>query len=123
MNVLLVGIGGALGAMLRYGCVVAGARLIGTGLPWGVFFANVAGSFAIGLIAAFLLERAGTERIELFLMPGLLGGFTTFSAYSLDVVRLFNDGRVGEAAVYAAGSVILALTAAAAGLWLGRIAA
>ncbi len=123
MNILLVGIGGAVGAMLRYGCVVAGARLIGTGLPWGVFFANVVGSLVIGFAAAFLLERAGTERIELFLMPGLLGGFTTFSAYSLDVVRLFDDGRVGEAILYAAASVALALAAAAAGIWLGRAVA
>ena len=120
MNVILIGIGGALGAMLRYGFVVGGARLMGPGYPWGVFAANVVGSFVMGLAAALLLEKVDEPRIAAFLMPGLLGGFTTFSAFSLDAVRMFEDGRAGEAALYVLGSVTIAIAALALGLFIGR---
>lgn len=120
MNLILIGIGGAVGAILRYGCVTLGARLLGGAFPYGVLFANVAGSFAMGLAAAILMEKAGSTRFAAFLMPGLLGGFTTFSAFSLDAVSMFEDGRTGEAAVYVFGSVALAITALAAGLFVGR---
>lgn len=120
MNVILIGLGGAIGAMLRYGCVTLAARLFGPGYPWGVFFANVAGSFAMGLAAAVLMEKIDAPRAAAFLMPGLLGGFTTFSAYSLDAIRLIEGGRVAAGVVYIGGSVALALIALVAGLMIGR---
>ena len=120
MNIVLVGLGGAVGAMLRYLCVTAGARLLGASLPYGVFFANIAGSFLMGVAAAVLLERMQAPRLALFVMPGVLGGFTTFSAYSLDAVRLMESGRIGAALTYIGGSVVLALIALVLGLWLGR---
>ena len=120
MNWFLIGLGGAIGAMLRYASVLAGARLFGTALPYGVFFSNVAGSFLMGLAAAVLLERLAAPRAALFLLPGILGGFTTFSAYSLDAVLLFEEGRAAAAALYVVGSVVLALFALCCGLWLGR---
>ena len=120
MTVFLIGLGGALGAILRYGCVAAGARLLGAGFPYGVIFANVAGSLAIGVAAALLFEKIAAPRAALFLMPGLLGGFTTFSAYSLDAVLMFEEGRLLAALAYVCGSVILAVAAVALGLQIGR---
>lgn len=120
MTLLLVGLGGALGAMARHLTVLAAARLAGPGFPWGVGFANVAGSFAMGLLAALLLERAGAERLAPFLMTGFLGGYTTFSAFSLDFARLAEAGRLGAATLYAGGSVALSLLAVFAGLAAGR---
>ncbi|MEL7465284.1 MAG: CrcB family protein [Pseudomonadota bacterium] len=120
MNIALIGLGGAIGAMLRYGFVVGGARLMGPGFPWGVFAANVVGSFLMGVAAAILLEKVDAPRVAAFLMPGVLGGFTTFSAFSLDAVRMIEDGRAGAAALYIGGSVALAIAALALGLLIGR---
>ena len=120
MNVIFIGLGGAIGAMLRYGCVTLATRLFGPGFPWGVFFANVAGSFAMGLAAAILMEKIEAPRVAALVMPGILGGFTTFSAYSLDAIRLIEGGRVGAGAAYIGGSVALALIALIAGLMIGR---
>ncbi|MEM7546069.1 MAG: fluoride efflux transporter CrcB [Pseudomonadota bacterium] len=118
MMVLWVGLGGAIGAVLRYLCVTAAARIMGQGFPYGTFAVNAVGSFAMGLAAVWLAERAGPRAA--FLMPGILGGFTTFSAYSLDAVRLIEDGRIGAAATYIGGSVVIAILALYLGLILGR---
>lgn len=114
--VLLAGLGGALGSSLR--------TLVGLWLPfpWGTFAVNVLGSFAIGLLAQPLLRAGAPHPAAPFLIAGVLGGFTTFSAFSLDALRLVEGGRAGHAALYVAGSVALSLGAAAAGLWLGRLA-
>ena len=120
MALVLVALGGAIGATLRYLSVVAAARVFGAGFPWGVLSVNVAGSFVMGVVAAVLIERGGSERLALFLMPGLLGGFTTFSAFSLDALRLWETGRMGAASLYVGGSVVAAIAALAAGLVLGR---
>ncbi|MFN3370382.1 MAG: fluoride efflux transporter CrcB [Sphingomonadaceae bacterium] len=120
MGFLLVGIGGALGAMARYGV----ARLIGPSLafPWSTFIVNVAGGFLMGLLAGWLAARAdaGAEPLRLLLGVGVLGGFTTFSAYSLDLHLLIARGDWLTAALYALGSMLLALLALMAGLWLMR---
>ncbi len=107
----LVALGGAAGAALRY------LALLAWPAPWGVVAVNVAGSFAIGLLAPWLPPKAAV-----FVMTGVLGGFTTFSAFSLDALRLVEGGRIGAALLYAGGSVGLSLLACALGLWIGRLA-
>ena len=115
--VLMVAAGGACGAVLRYG---AQGLASGLSLPWGTFLVNAAGSLAIGaLIGAFAgapwFESAGRP----FLLAGLLGAFTTFSAFSADALLLWQEGRAGWAAAYVVGSVVLCLGAAGAGYRLG----
>lgn len=122
LNLALVALGGALGAALRYLAALAAARAFGAGFPWGTLAVNVAGSLAMGLAAALLLERSGAGRGALFAMTGLLGGFTTYSAYSLDFVALVEQGRLALAGAYAFGTLALAVAALALGLWLGRMA-
>ena len=109
---LLVFAGGGSGALLRYLATLA------IGGPLATLCVNVAGSFAIGLLAARLPLDSHAARL---LMTGLLGGFTTFSAFSLDTVLLAQRGQPGAALAYAAASVILSLAAAALGLTLARI--
>jgi CrcB protein len=117
-TLLLVALGGAIGSVLRFGAGLAAARLIGTGLPWGTLAVNVAGSFLIGVAFVLLAER-GQARAAAFVMTGLLGGFTTFSAFSLETLALWSRGA-GGAVVYAAGTFGLCLAAVAAGVGVGR---
>ena len=84
-------------------------RLIGPGFPWATLFVNVAGSFLMGVIVVVLAREGGTRAAGPFLMTGLLGGFTTFSAFSLDAVTLYERGQVALAGAYVMGSVILSL--------------
>jgi CrcB protein len=120
---LAVGAGGALGAMARHGLNhLIHQRALGASFPYGIFIINVAGSFAIGAIAGLL---AG-QRVELshaaraFVIVGFLGGFTTFSSFSLDTLALARDGQSGQAFLNAAGQVVLSLAA----VWAGyRVAA
>ncbi len=116
-SLALVACGGAIGAMLRYVSVAAVMRWAGPGFPYGTMTVNVAGSLAMGALAVLLLERSpgGWDRLAPLLLTGLLGGFTTFSAFSLDVLDLLERGRMAAAAGYVAGSVLLSVL----GLWLG----
>ncbi|WP_018632912.1 fluoride efflux transporter CrcB [Neomegalonema perideroedes] len=116
---LLVGLGGGLGAMLRHWTILAVGR-IWPSFPMGVLLANIAGSFAMGLVAGWLARRGGpsAEGWRLFLATGVLGGFTTFSAFSLDFQRLLAQERWLGATLYAGLSVALALAALVLGLWL-----
>jgi CrcB protein len=107
----LVALGGACGASLRWMLLALWPA------PWTVMAVNVAGSFAIGALAGWVAPR---PLLLLFLLPGLLGGFTTFSTFSLDMMRLWEMGRPVAALLYAGGSVLLSLSACALGLWLGR---
>ncbi|RYH04398.1 fluoride efflux transporter CrcB [Salipiger sp. IMCC34102] len=116
---LSVALGGALGATLRWLTGVATLRLFGPGWPWGTFTVNVLGSFAMGVVVVVLADRSGT-RAAPFLMTGVLGGFTTFSAFSLDTVRMIEGGAVGQAALYTGASVVLGVLALLAGLVLAR---
>lgn len=118
----LVFLGGGLGSVLRL-LVYQLARLwLPPGLPWGTVAVNLLGSLAAGLIAGVLVARgaAGENPASLFLITGLLGGFTTFSAFSLDAVLLWQRGDGVAAAAYVAGSVVVAVGAAAAGFALAR---
>lgn len=119
-TLITVALGGALGAMLRYISVQAALRLFGPGFPWGTLFVNVAGSLIMGVAAALLLEKAGAGRLSLFLMTGVLGGFTTFSAFSLDAIYLIERGKLAASAAYIGGSVALSVLALIIGLWAGR---
>lgn len=119
--VLLVALGGALGSAARYGVNVATTRAFGLGFPWGTLTVNVVGGLVMGLLAAlFALRAEASPEVKLFLMTGVLGGFTTFSAFSLDAVALWERGEVGAAAAYVAASVALSIGALVAGLALGR---
>lgn len=120
--ILLVFIGGGLGSVLRLLVYRAAGLWLPPWLPWGTFAVNVAGSLAAGIIAGVLLARgaAGESAASLFLVTGLLGGFTTFSAFSLDAMHLWQRGDALAAAAYALGTMFLALVAAVGGFALAR---
>ncbi|MAQ85721.1 MAG: fluoride efflux transporter CrcB [Maritimibacter sp.] len=115
----MVALGGAVGASARYLTGLAAIRLIGPGFPWGTLIVNVAGSFLMGVLVVALAELGG-NRFAPLLMTGLLGGFTTFSAFSLDAVTLYERGAIGTAALYVSASVVLSLAALFAGLAAAR---
>ena len=118
---LVVALGSAIGGALRHAVNVGGARLLGTGWPYGTFTVNVVGSFAIGAVVAYLAARGhGGQRWLLFLTTGVLGGFTTFSAFSLDVVLLYERGRLAQAMLYVGASVGISVAALVLALALVR---
>ncbi len=120
-HLLLVALGGAIGAGLRHLAGMAAMRLFGTGFPWGTLFVNAFGSLAMGILIAVLARRSATpSEVRLFLATGLLGGFTTFSAFSLDVAVLWERGEATAAFGYIAASVFVSILALFAGMWLIR---
>ena len=116
---LLVGLGGALGAMARYGVGIAALRAFGPGFPLGVLTVNIVGSFLMGVVVVLAAQR-GLTHLSPFVMTGILGGFTTFSAFSLEAVTLWERGEAAQAALYVALSVCLSIFGLIAGLWLAR---
>lgn len=103
---LLASAGGAIGAGARHLVNMGLGRLLGTGFPWGTLTVNIVGSFLMGLLVEYLLLRgASSSELRTFLATGILGGFTTFSAFSLDVAVLIGRKEQGLAALYVAGSV------------------
>lgn len=120
-NLALVAFGGALGASLRHLANLAAERLFGGAFPWGTLLINVVGSLAMGLVVGYLVRKIGvSNEIKLFVATGILGGFTTFSAFSLDFVTLWERGSAVSALGYAFASVICAILALFLGLWLAR---
>lgn len=120
---LLVAIGGALGSMARYGVGLAAARAFPAGAwPWGTLTVNVIGGLAMGLLIGWLGLRAGAEQetLRVFAAVGVLGGFTTFSAFSLETVLMIERRDYGLAAAYVGLSVVLAVAALMAGLMVAR---
>lgn len=119
---LLIGIGGALGAMSRHGVNLGAARALGINFPYGTIIVNIAGSFLMGVLIAWLARRLGgsSNELRLFLATGFLGGFTTFSAFSLDAVALYERGDITQAGLYVAMSVVLSIGALFIGLLLMR---
>ena len=111
--VIFVALGGAIGSVLRYlvGLLVA--------FPLGTLAVNVIGSFIIGMVWVHLTDR-GLQHWSPFLMTGILGGFTTFSAFTLDALRLVEQGRITAAGTYVLASLIVSVAACAAGLWLAK---
>ena len=120
-HLVLVAIGGAIGASLRHLVNVAALRLVGPNFPWGTMAINVAGSFAMGVFIELLARRFNaSNELRLFVATGILGGFTTFSAFSLDFAVLWERGAAVPALAYALASVVGSLLALFAGLWLVR---
>ncbi len=119
MTLVHVALGGALGASARYLTGLAALRLMGTGFPWGTLTVNVVGSFVMGVLVV-TLAHLGANRFAPLLMTGILGGFTTFSAFSLDALTLWERGETLTAALYVGASVGLSLVAIIAGLALAR---
>ncbi len=118
--VLQVALGGAFGAALRYLTGVGMMRLIGpTQFPIAIITVNIIGSFLMGLFVVAAAQR-GLTHLSPLVMTGLLGGFTTFSAFSLEAVTLYERGDVGQAALYVGASVILSIAGLMAGLWVAR---
>ena len=116
LGYLIVFCGGGLGAALRHGVNIATARLVGGYFPYATLIENVTGSLAMGILAAYFAFKTGLpQHLRLFLTTGILGGYTTFSTYSLDVALLYERGEPWLAALYALGSAVLAI----AGLFLG----
>ena len=120
MAFVLIFLGGGLGAVARHGVSLAGLRLAGPVFPVGTLTVNVIGSLAMGLLIGWMARHGGTTPMRLLLATGFLGGFTTFSAFSLDAVVLWERGAIVLAAAYVAASVTLAIAAVFAGLWLMR---
>lgn len=121
LNLLLVAIGGAIGAGIRHLANLGAMRLVGPNFPWGTMGINIVGSFAMGLFIALLGRRfGGSNELRLFVATGVLGGFTTFSAFSLDFATLWERGSTLPAFGYALASVIGAIIALFLGLWLAR---
>ncbi len=118
---LAVAAGGAIGSLARYVFVVQAIRLLGAGFPWGTLGVNVIGSLAMGLASGMFSARASLPlEMHLFLSVGVLGGFTTFSAFSLDVMTLYERGQFALAVVYSAASFGLSLGALLLGLTFMR---
>jgi len=122
MNLLLVGFGGAFGAICRYLLGVQSGRLLGTAWPYGTLAANLIGGLLMGILAGVLAYRGGAdqERWRLLLGVGVLGGFTTFSAFSLETALMIERRAWGQAAGYSLLSVALSVGALFAGLLLAR---
>lgn len=120
-HILLVAIGGATGSVARYLTGLAMTRLLGPAFPWGTITVNIVGSFAIGLLTELVARKlAAPMEMRLLLVVGFLGGFTTFSSFSLDTMALVERGAGLTAFAYVAASVTLSLAAAFGGLALGR---
>ncbi|WP_273454757.1 fluoride efflux transporter CrcB [Nevskia ramosa] len=119
--IFAVAVGGALGSVARYllSTLLRGAA---PGFPWGTLAVNVVGGFAMGAITAYALAKPGalSDTLRLGLTTGILGGFTTFSAFSIETMLLWRDGNSTAAFVNIAANLILSLAACAIGLWLGR---
>lgn len=115
-----VALGGALGSVARY-AVGVGARALAPGWPWGTLVVNVLGSFAIGLLFAWFMERPAPEWVRLGLITGVLGGFTTFSAFSIETLELLRSSGSLAAFAYVFATLATGLAACALGLWAARL--
>ncbi|MGV1752761.1 fluoride efflux transporter CrcB [Agrobacterium sp. CG674] len=121
LNIFLVALGGALGSVARYLVSVWSVRLAGPNFPWGTLTVNVVGAFLIGLMVETIARRFdASAEMRLFLVTGILGGFTTWSSFTLDAVSLFERGDLGLSALYLGCSLVVSFAAVFAGLALGR---
>ncbi|HUG62396.1 MAG TPA: fluoride efflux transporter CrcB [Methylomirabilota bacterium] len=120
IHILSVAAGGALGSVCRHLISVAALKLLGGSFPWGTLAVNATGSFAMGAFIAYLTRFGGDVALRLAVATGFLGGFTTYSTFSLEVVVLYERGQPALAAAYIAASILLSLAGIAAGLSLVR---
>lgn len=122
--ILSIAAGGALGAVARYLLSARVTALLGASFPYGTLIVNVLGSFLMGLlITLFAKKFQVSAEMQAFLTVGLLGGFTTFSAFSMETVLLFERQAYGQAGLYVAGSLVLAIAGLFAGMYLARVVA
>jgi CrcB protein len=119
-NLLLVMLGGAIGAGLRHLAGGVALARLGPGFPWGTLFVNLAGGLLIGLLTGWFVRAGANEAMRLLLGVGVLGGFTTFSAFSLETFLMVERGEIGIAAAYVGTSVVGSVVLLFAGLWLMR---
>lgn len=120
-HILLVAAGGAIGSVLRYLVGVVALQRFGPAFPWGTLFVNITGSFLISVFAEAIARKFGASpEMRVFLITGILGGYTTFSAFSLDAITLVERGEVVTAAIYVVSSVVVSALAVVAGLALMR---
>ncbi len=120
-TLLFVAMGGAVGASLRLLSVQYLTRILGLGFPYGTLFVNIVGSFAMGALVELLAQRYQlSPETKIFLTTGLLGGFTTFSTFSLDAALMIEKKQFALSALYMGSSVILSVSALFAGLWMVR---
>jgi CrcB protein len=116
MNFLLVFVGAGLGGMLRHLVNLLTLRGFGPGFPVGTFAINITGSIVMGMVVGYLATRdMPSPELRLFVATGILGGYTTFSTFSLDTITLWQRGEIASAAAYVLGSLVLSF----AGLWFG----
>ncbi|PZU85762.1 MAG: fluoride efflux transporter CrcB [Shinella sp.] len=121
IQILLVAAGGAVGSVCRYLVGIGALRLLGPTFPWGTLTVNVVGCFGIGVLAELIVARFGASAdLRLLLITGFLGGFTTFSAFALDAVSLFERGAAFSSFVYLASSIVVSIAATVAGMLLMR---
>ncbi|KZS52139.1 fluoride efflux transporter CrcB [Rhizobium anhuiense] len=121
IQALLVAVGGAIGSLLRYYVGQWALRLMGPGFPWGTLAVNVVGCFVIGVFAELIARKFNASvELRLLLITGFLGGFTTFSAFSLDAISLFERGEAVAGGIYIVASVGLSMAAVIAGLAVMR---
>lgn len=123
MEILVIGVGGTIGAISRFWLSTTIYGILGRDFPWGTLVVNVVGSLLIGFLYAVLMEKVAVISVELraFLIFGVLGAFTTFSTFSLETLLLLEQGDIGKALLNAFMSVFLCLFAAWCGLLLGRV--
>jgi CrcB protein len=121
-SLLAVLVGGGIGSVIRYALTFAIAQRLGPGFPWWTFVINITGSLVIGIVAEVTQTRtfAGAPLLRVFLMTGVLGGYTTFSSFSYETLTLIGDRAQLLALAYAAGSIVLGVAAAFAGVALVR---
>ncbi len=122
MSLLLIAMGGALGTLMRYGVTIGLGRALGTELPYGTWAANLCGSFLLGVVAEVFSGAtiAGTDA-RLILGVGVMGGFTTYSSFNLELLRMLEQGSLARSFGYLAVTLIACLLAGAAGVALARI--
>ena len=121
MNLVIIALGGALGAVSRFLMGNAVSKAVGSALPYGTFVINLVGCFAMGLLMTIIVDRELLSAAwRLFLCVGFLGGFTTFSSFGYEALMLLTEGRLLAALTYVSGSIVLGLAAAAAGVLCAR---
>lgn len=123
-NYVLVFLGGGAGACLRHACNLIGTRFaVSSPWPWSTFLVNISGALLMGaVVEAFALRNGASPQLRLLLTTGILGGYTTFSTYSLEIGLLLQRGQHGLAALYAGGSIALGLAGLFVGMKLARLA-
>lgn len=121
LNYVIVFIGAGIGGALRHGVNMAAFRHIGPGIGYGTIIVNIVGSFLMGALAAyFAFKGGGAQQWRLFITTGILGGFTTFSSFSLDASLYYERGEIGNALLYIAATLVISIAALFAGLFIVR---